>query len=100
MNWLKGLGTSAKIAIGIFLAALAVMAAKRQEGIADKWKDKAVDIETGNVVKGVDTAKAALTQAKKHDAKARELQKKAKAIMDQTGKKDESTAVLLSRWKK
>lgn len=100
MNWLKGLGKSAWIAIGIFLAAMAVAAAQRQKITANKWKDKAVDIETGNVVKGVDTAKVALTQAKLHNAKARKLQKKAKTIMDRTGKKDESTAMLLSRWKK
>jgi len=100
MNWIKGLGKSVWIAIGIFFAAMAVAAAQRQKGVANKWKDKAVDIETGNVVKGVETAKAALTEAKKHDAKARDLQKKAKGIMDRTGKKDESTAELLSRWKK
>lgn len=100
MNWLKSLGKSAKVAIGLFFVAMALAAAKRQKGVANKWKDKAVDIELGNVVKGVETAKAALTQAKLHDNKARDLQKKAKAIMDRTGKKDESTAVLLSRWKK
>lgn len=100
LDWLKGLGKSVWIAIGIFFAAMTVAKAVREKSIADKWKDVAVDIETGNVVKGVETAKAAMAQAKLHDSKARELQKKAKAIMDKAGKKDESTAVLLSRWKK
>ena len=100
MSWLKGLGKSLWIAIGIFLAAMAVMAAKRQKSVADNWKGKAVAIEEGNVVKGIDTAEAALSQAKKFDAKADELQAKAVKAMDRAGRKDESTADLLSRWKK
>ena len=100
MNWIRGLGKNAWIAIGIFFAAMAVAKAVREKSIADKWKDKAVDIETGNVVKGVETAKAALTQAKKHDAKADEFEAKAKAAVDRTGKVDKSTAALLDRWRK
>ena len=100
MNWIRGLGKSAWIAIGIFFAAMAVAAATRNKAAASKWHDKAVDIETGNVVKGVETAKAALTQAKKHNAKADEFEAKAKAAVDRTGKIDESTAALLDRWRK
>ena len=99
IKWFTGLGKSVWIAIGIFFAAMAVAAAQRQKLTANKWHEKAVDIEIGNVVKGVETAKAALTQAKKHDAKADELQAKATAIMDKAGRKDEPTADLLDRWR-
>ena len=100
MNWLKGLGKSAWIAIGVFLAAMGVMAATRQASQAEKWKQKAVDIEEGNVVKGVETATAALTQAKKHDAKAAELKAKATAKLDKAGRTDEATGDILDRWRK
>jgi len=89
MNWLKGLGISVKVAVVAFLGVMAVMAAKRQKGIADKWKDKAVDIELGNVVKGTMTAKAANSQAKLHQARAVEIKKKAKARVKARGGKDE-----------
>ncbi len=98
MNWLRGLGISAKVAALAFLAVLAVMAAKRQKMTADKWKDKAVDIELGNVVKGVETAKAASIQAKLHDAKADEIKKKAEARITQMAGKDEDVKDILKRW--
>ena len=98
MNWLKGLGISAKVAALAFLAALAVMAAKRQKDAADKWKDKATDIELGNVIKGTTTARAASTQAKLHDAKADEIKKKAVARIDQMGESDEDVKDILKRW--
>ncbi len=98
MNWLKGLGISAKVAALAFLAVLAVMKVKREKAIADKWKDKAIDIELGNVVKGVETAKAASNQAKLHDAKADEIKKKAEARITQMGGQDEDVKDILARW--
>lgn len=99
-DWVRGLGKSVWIAIGIFFAAMAVAAATRNKATADKWREKAVDIEAGNVVRGVETAKAALSQAKKFDAEADRFEAKGNAAMDRTGRKDEPTADLLSRWKK
>ena len=78
MKWIKGLGSSLWVGILAVGAAMAAFAAMRHKQTADKWRDKAVDIETGNVVKGVETAKAANTQAKLHDNKAKALEKKAK----------------------
>ncbi|MCH7764579.1 MAG: hypothetical protein IIB95_12725 [Candidatus Marinimicrobia bacterium] len=98
MNWLKGLGISVKVAALAFLAVLAVMAAKRQKDIADQWKDKAVDIKLGQVVKGVSTAKAANTQAMIHDSKARQIKKKAETRIDQMGGSHEDVADILRRW--
>ena len=87
--WLSGLGISVKVAVLAFLGVMAVMAAKRQKNMADKWKDKAIDIELGNVTKGTMTAAAANTQAKKHQAKAVEIKKKAKAKVKAKGGADE-----------
>ena len=100
MNWLKGLGISVKIAALAFLAVLAVMAAKRQKATADKWKDKAVDIELGNVVKGVETAAAASMQAKLHDAKANEIKSKAEAKIKAIGDKDDEISDILDRFRR
>jgi len=98
MNWLKGLGISVKVAALAFLAALAVMAAKRQRTIADKWKDKVIDIELGNVVKGVETAATASTQAKLHDANANEIRSKAETRITQMGDQDREISDILSAW--
>lgn len=98
MNWLKGLGISLKVAGLAFLAVLAVMAAKRQKMTADKWKDKAVDIELGNVVKGTTTARAASTQAKLHDNIAKDIKAKAEAKIDKIGDQDEDVKDILARW--
>ena len=98
MNWLKGLGISVKVAALAFLAALAVMAAKRQKANAEKWHDKAVDVELGKVKSGTMTAAAASTQAKKHDSKAKEIKKKAETRITQMGNQDEDVADVLARW--
>ena len=98
MIWLKGLKVSTKIAWAAFLLALTVMAAKRQKANANKWHDKATDIELGNVIKGTTTARAASTQAKLHDAKADEIKAKAVARIDQMGDQDEDVKDILARW--
>ena len=89
MEFIKGLGISVKVALLAFLAALAGMAVLRQKKEAAKWKDKAVEISLGNVVKGVTTAKAANTQAKLHQAKAKEIKDNAKAKAKERGGNDE-----------
>lgn len=98
MNWLRGLGISVKVAALAFLAVLAVMAAKRQKATAEKWHDKAVDIEMGNVIKGTTTARAASTQAKLHDNKAKDIKAKAEARIGQMGDQDEDVKSVLARW--
>ena len=98
--WLKGLGVSVKVAALAFLAALAIMAAKRQKAAAGKWHDKAVDVELGKVKSGTMTAKAASKQAKLHDNKAHDIRKKAEARIDQMGGQDEDVADVLARWGK
>lgn len=100
MNFLKGLGISVKVAALAFLAALAVMAAKRQKDSANKWKDKALDIELGRVDMGTTTAASASTQAKLHDNKAKEIKKKAEARIDAMGGKDDEIADILDSWTK
>lgn len=99
MNWLKGLRISAKVAGLAFLAVLGVMAAKRQKAVADKWKDKAVDIELGNVVKGTMTAKAASSQAKLYDNQANEIDAKAKDRVAKMGEVDEGVDSILDQFR-
>ena len=99
MNWIKGLSSAVWIGILGFLAAMALVAAKRQKDIADQWKDKAIDIELGNVVKGTETAQAASSQAKIHDARADEIVAKAEARIDAIGGQNEDISVLLDRWR-
>ena len=98
--WLSGLGISLKVGVLAMLAALAVMAAKRQKANAEKWHDKAVDVELGKVKSGTMTAKAASTQAKLHDNKAAEIKKKAEARIDAMGGKDDEIADILDSWTK
>jgi len=98
MNWLKGFGISVKVAIGALLMALAVMSAKRHKDSADKWRNNAVEIVNGFVIKGVQTASAANTQAKIHDEKAKQIKAKAEARITQMGDKHEDVADILSRW--
>ena len=100
MTWLKGLGISVKVAALAFLAALAVMAAKRQKASAEKWHDKAVDIELEKVTAGTTTAAAASTQAKLHDAKADEIKKKAEVRIGQMGDNDDEISDILDRFRK
>ena len=97
MNWIKGLSSAVWIGILGFLAAMALAAAKRQKDIADQWKDKAIDIELGNVVKGTQTAQAASSQAKIYDARAKQIKAKAEARKAQQNKSIES---LIDKWKK
>ena len=99
MQWLKGLKISVKVAIGALLMAMAVMAAKRAKDNADKWRNNAVEIENGYVIKGVETAAAANTQAKIHDNKAHEINKKAKAYAEKMGGQNESVSSILDQFR-
>ena len=99
MNWLRGLGISVKVAIGALLMVLAIMSAKRHKDSADKWRNNAVEIENGFVVKGIETAAQANTQAKKHDTLAHEINKKAKAHAEKMGGKNEDVADILDQFR-
>ena len=100
MSWLKAAWAPVAAAGLAALAILAVMAAARQKAAADAWRDKAVSIEEGNVVKGIETAEAANAQAKLHDAKAEERNKKAADRITQIGAKNEDIADILDNWAK
>ena len=100
MNWLKGLSVSLKVAIGALLMAMAVMAAKRAKDTADKWRNNAIEIENGYVIKGVETAAAANTQAMIHDEKAKRIKEKAEAHITEMASKDKDVKDILARWGK
>ena len=99
MLWLKCLSVSLKVAIGALLMTLAIMSAKRSKDLADKWRNNAVEIENGYVIKGVETAAAANTQAKIHDNKAHEINKKAKAYAATLGGKDEDSSYIIDQFR-
>ena len=100
MSWLKSVW--APIA-AIGLAALAIFAAIRaanSKAVAEKWRDKAVQIEEGNVVKGIETAEAASSQAAVHDNIAEERAKIASERITKIGEKNEAIADILDNWRK
>ena len=99
MSWLRGLSVSLKVAIGALLMALAVMAAKRHKDAADKWRNAGVEIENGYVVKGIETASAANTQAKIHDEKAKQIKAKAEAHAKNMGGNDEDIGSILDQFR-
>ena len=99
MNWLKGLGISVKVAIGALLMTLAIMSAKRSKDLADKWRNNAVEIENGYVIKGVETAAAANTQAMITDEKAKRIKAKAETHITKMGGKDEDISSILDQFR-
>lgn len=92
MSWLR---THWKLFAAAVIAFFAIWAAARQKALAHKWQDKATDIELGAVIKGIETAEAANTQAKVHEARAEEIKVKAEI---KVGERDEATADILARW--
>lgn len=98
MNWLKTSWTALSAAILAALAIFAVASAQRHKKTARKWQDKAVEVEQGNVVRGIDKAEQASAKAKQHEAKAEEIKKKAEQRITQIGEKDEDVADILKRW--
>lgn len=100
MTWLKAAWAPIAAAGLAALAILAAMSAARHKATAQKWRDKAVAIEEGNVIKGVETAAAASTQAALHDNKAKERNTAAEARISQIGAKNEPIADVLDNWRK
>lgn len=99
MNWLKAAWQPIVAAGLVALAILAAMSAARHKATAEKWRDKAVDIEEGNVVKGIETAEAANTQAKLHDQKAERRNEFAAKRITQIGAKNEPISDILDNWR-
>ena len=98
MTWLKTTWSAISAALLAALAIFAVASAARQKSNAEKWQQKSIDIEAGNVKKATVTAEAASTRAKLHDAKATELKKKAEARITAIGGKDEAISDILRNW--
>ena len=99
-EWLKAAWTPIA-ALGLAaLAIMAAMSAARHKAVANKWRDKAVAIEEGNVIKGVETAEAANTQAALHDDRAKARNAAAESRITQIGAKNEAISDILSGWSK
>jgi len=99
MNWLKGAGGAVLTAILAFLAAMAVADARRQKAAAQKWKDKAVNDAEADVEGHIVSAKASLSQAKLHGAKAKAAEEKARKKLDSIGKQNDDMATIVSGWR-
>ena len=99
MTWLKGMGGAILAAGAMFLAAMAVASAKRQHNSAQKWKDHAVEAAEADVANNLGSAKAALTQAKLHDARAKEAKERARVRLDNIGKRDDDISTIVSGWR-
>jgi len=99
-KWLGTLGSGLAVALLALLAFLAAAKATRERASAKKWKDRAITEAEANVETGVADAKASLSQAKLHDARAIEADDKTKARLDQMGKRDESMADIVDGWRK
>ena len=100
MNWLKSAWAPVAAAGLMVIAILATISAARHKAIADAWRAKSVDIEAGNVVKGIETSEAANTQAKLHDNIADLRSETAKAQITKIGAKNEPMADILDNWSK
>ncbi len=100
LDWLKAAWAPIAAAGLAALAILAAMSAARHKATAQKWRDKAVAIEEGNVVKGVETAAAASTQATLHDNKAKKRSTAAEARITQIGAQNEPIADVIDNWRK
>jgi len=100
MTWLKATWTALGTALLAALAVFAVANARAQKSNARKWQEKATDIEAGNVVKGVETAAAALTQAKLHESKAAAARATAEARITAIGENNEDMADIIDRWRR
>ena len=99
MKWLKTTWSALSAALLAALVIFAAANARRHKEVAEKWQGKAVDIEQGNVVKGVTTASQATTQAKLHEAKAASIKKKAEDRISSIGERDEDVSDILDRWR-
>lgn len=99
MNWLKGLGSSIWIGILAVGMALAAMSAARSQTEAEKWRKTALDEKEKDVADSVGKAKAALSQAKLANNRAREKKEKARKKLDSIAVKDPEMSSVLSGWK-
>jgi hypothetical protein len=82
------------------LAFLAAARAGREKATAQAWKDRAVADAESDVQEEVDRANASLSQAKLHEARAKEARKKTKARLNQIGARDENMADIVGAWRK
>jgi len=97
MRWLKGAGSAFIAAALAFLAFMAAAKARNEKDVADKWKQKAKDSESADIKNSTDTAKAALKQAKLHEANAKKAKADGKAKLDKI--KDSDMAAIVSSWR-
>ncbi len=100
MSWLKTTSGAVLAAIGMFLAAMAVANARRQKTSADRWKNLAVDGAEADVKNNLGSAAAALSQAKRYDARAKQAKEAARKRLDKIGGRDDDMGSIISGWSK
>jgi hypothetical protein len=82
------------------LAFLSAAKATREKASAKKWKERAITAAESGVEDSIASTSASLSQAKLHDARAIEADKKTKARLDQMGTRNESMADIVDGWRK
>ena len=98
MKYLKSIWTASGTAILAALAIFAAMSAVRSKASADKWAEKALEIEEGNVTKGTMTAKKANGKASMHAFNAREKDKKTQKRLEQIKESNEPVSNILDQF--
>ena len=98
-DWIRGLGSSVWIALGVFAAAMTAAAAHRQKSSRDNWIAKADEFAQSDVNNSIHNAAAAQSQAKLADAKAKELVKKSQARITKATQSNATMADILDGWR-
>ncbi len=100
MEWLKTMRSGLMVALLAFAAVLAAASASRHKAKARKWQERAVRDAEGDVEDGVEKTQQALTQAKLHDALARDKEKQTREKLDAIDKSAPTMGEITSRWRK
>lgn len=100
MKWLKSAWSPVVAAVLAILAIIGAMSAARHKARADKWRNRSVSIELGNVIRGVENAEEASLNARIHDNIADDRNKKAAARIIKIAENNESIVDILDRWRK
>ena len=99
MTWLSTTWKALATALLAALAVFAIASATRQKGLAKKWQDTAVAEKEKDVEDSVGKAKAAWSQAKLANARAKEKKESARRKLDAIGKKDPELAAIVNSWR-
>lgn len=97
--WLRRFASSIAIGVLAFLAYRAAQQVSGHKQSADRWKQVAVDAEESDIAESLVSAKAAMTQAKKHEAEADRIKQKAEERIAKVATSDDTISDIVDRWR-